>query len=436
MKKSFSFFLILLSLVSYYLLSFRVDRNDFLSVIILFSILFGSAYYLYKTSFINVRYLIWVGIAFRFLHLFSVPNLSDDYTRFLWDGRLIVEGINPYDDVPEVILEKGVLDSSNVVVNGLFTTLNSPDRHTIYPPINELIFTISAFVGYKSIYVGIITMKVILFLFELLSLFLIVKILRLLKLDDRNVLLYALNPLIIIELIGNLHFEGTMMCFTLLAFYWYLKNRFEISAVALGFAICSKILPLLFLPLLFRRIGFKKTMIYSIIVGITVLLLFTPLFNASFLPHFIESFKLYFGLFEFNASLYYLFKWSYWHLWEGSLVLFKALSLLVYAWYFKFYDKKATNLLKASGLILALYLFFSQSIHPWYIIGPMTLLIFSKIRFVYLWGALSILSYSNYYVVPFAENYSLILVEYLFVFTLFIFEMRKEYSSGRVQPIE
>ena len=424
MKKSVSFFLILLSFVAYYFLSYEIERSSFLQVVGLFAFLSASAYYLYKKSVLKTSHLIWVGVAFRLLHLFSVPNLSDDYTRFLWDGRLIVEGVNPYNEVPEVMLEQGILDSNNTVVMDLFATLNSPDRHTIYPPINEFIFAISAFVGRESVYVGIITMKVILLLFELLSLFLIVKILRHLNLDERNILLYALNPLIVVELIGNMHFEGTMMCFTLLAFYWFLKNRLSISALALGFAICSKILPLLFLPLLFRRIGFKKTMIYSIIVGLTVLILFLPLFNASFFPHFIESFKLYFGLFEFNASLYYLFKWSYWELWRGSLVVFKVLGMSMYAWYYLFHDKKSMNILKTSGLILTLYLFFSQSIHPWYIIGPMTLLVFSEMRFVFLWGALSVLSYSNYVAIPFGENYKLIFLEYLIVFSFFFYEFR------------
>ena len=421
----FQYFLILISFIAYYFLSFEVERSSYLYVVSLFFVLFGSAYYLFKNVFFKTKYLIWVGVAFRVLHLFSVPNLSDDYTRFLWDGRLVVEGMNPYNEVPEAVLEKGILDSNDTVVMELFTTLNSPGRHTIYPPINELIFSVSAFTGYESVNIGVFTMKVILFLFELLSLLLIAKILSLLEINQRNILLYALNPLIIVELMGNMHFEGTMMCFTLLAFYLLLKEKWQWSAVSLGFAICSKILPLIFLPLLFRRYGFKKTMLYSIVVGITVLLLFIPLLNETFFPHFMESFKLYFGLFEFNASLYYLFKWSYWNWWSGSLIVFKVIGLGVYSWYYLLYDKKGMNILKASGLILTLYLFFSQSIHPWYIIGPMTLLVFSEFRFVYLWGVLSVLSYSNYVTEPFAENYVLIFVEYLIVFPFFFYEFLK-----------
>jgi len=426
MRKQLSFFLTITSLIAYYFLSYQTERSHFIQIVGLFSILFFSAYYLYKNEHINTKHLVWFGVGFRLLHLFTVPNLSDDYTRFLWDGRLIVEGINPYNEVPEVILEKEILDSNNGVVSQLFNTLNSPDRHTIYPPINELIFAISAFIGYESVQVGIISMKVILLLFELLSLFLIFKLLEILKLNPRNILLYALNPLIIVELIGNMHFEGTMMCFTLLAFYLFLKGKIKTSAIALGFGVCSKILPLLFLPLLFRRVGFKKTLIYSILTGMTVLILFAPLINEIFFPHFLESFKLYFGLFEFNASFYYLFKWSYWHFWKGSLVVFKITGMLVYAWYFFIYDRRSNNILKASGLILTLYLFFSQSIHPWYIIGPMTLLVFSEFRFVYLWGALSVLSYSNYVSVPFGENYKLLFIEYLIVFALFFQEMRRK----------
>ncbi|MCC7505592.1 MAG: hypothetical protein IT259_09830, partial [Saprospiraceae bacterium] len=36
-----------------------------------------------------------LGIMLRVVLLFSLPNLSDDSVRFIWDGRLLAQGINP-----------------------------------------------------------------------------------------------------------------------------------------------------------------------------------------------------------------------------------------------------------------------------------------------------------------------------------------------------
>ncbi len=64
----------------------------------------------------------------------------------------------------------------------------------------------------------------------------------------RGVLLYALNPLVIVELVGNIHYEGLTICFLLAGLYFYKKQKDLPSATFLGLAAGVKLLPLIFLP--------------------------------------------------------------------------------------------------------------------------------------------------------------------------------------------
>jgi uncharacterized membrane protein len=72
------------------------------------------------------------------------------------------------------------------------------------------------------------------------------------------VFIYALNPLVIIELTGNLHFEAVMIFFTLLSVWLLVTNKWILASLALTLAISAKLLPIIFLPLLFITLVGKK----------------------------------------------------------------------------------------------------------------------------------------------------------------------------------
>ena len=91
--------------------------------------------------------------------------------------------------------------------------------------------------------------------------------------------LYSFNPLIIIELTGNLHFEGVVMCFLGLAFYVGVKNRksLVLSSFLFACAVCVKMLPLIFIPLIIRKLGWKKGFTYTVLVGMFTALFFSAI---------------------------------------------------------------------------------------------------------------------------------------------------------------
>ena len=136
-----------------------------------------------------------------------VPNLSDDYLRFIWDGRLLAHGYNPYLYLPTQLVHTA-LGSSAGLTDSLFQGLNSPRYFTVYPPLNQAFFGLAAWLFPTNLLGTIISLRIPILLADLGSIYLLAKLLRRFGKNPNLSLLYGLNPLVILELTGNLHFEA------------------------------------------------------------------------------------------------------------------------------------------------------------------------------------------------------------------------------------
>ena len=99
--------LILISTILYFLFAYFLERTAFNKLIFLWFSLFGCFYLLIKNKQISFSTLVGISILFRLIFLFAIPNLSQDFYRFIWDGRMIFEGLNPYLSLPETYIQQG-----------------------------------------------------------------------------------------------------------------------------------------------------------------------------------------------------------------------------------------------------------------------------------------------------------------------------------------
>jgi len=425
-----------------YFLGYTIGQSDFTSLIsyyVIFFLIYITAFYFSKTN-QHIWYFVGLGILLRLILVFAFPNLSDDIYRFIWDGRLINNGINPFNHLPTYFLEAG-----NVVpgiTQDLFEKLNSPEYYTIYPPLSQAMFSLACWIAPNSYYGSALVMKAIMFLFECGSIFLIIKLLQHFKLPLKNVLIYALNPLIILEITGNLHFEGAMVFFLLLAVWLLVKKRNALSAIAFAMSIVSKLLPLMLLPFLIKRLGWKKSFQYFVILGVTLLICFSPLLNQTFINNFSNSLDLYFQKFEFNASIYYALRWFGTQIWGYNMIQFfgpvLALIVLISILWKAFKEERSNlnNLFLVFLFSICTYLFLATTIHPWYVSLPLVFSIFTRFRFPMIWSGLIMLTYINYSYGDYFENLWMVAMEYLIVFGMLTYEWKNPVKLTKGQVSE
>ena len=157
-----------------------------------------------------------IGLVIRVAMLFSVPVLEDDFNRYLWDGAVSGNGINPYVYSPMQVLNEDpeILGDLKSQAGKILNNVNHPHVKTIYPPVSQFVFALS----YKLAPFNLIVWKIVLLLFDLITFFLLLYSLRIIGLSPLNVLIYWWNPLLINEIFVSGHFEVIAFPFVISAF--------------------------------------------------------------------------------------------------------------------------------------------------------------------------------------------------------------------------
>tara|TARA_B100000795_G_scaffold74419_1_gene52760 strand:- start:18264 stop:19514 length:1251 start_codon:yes stop_codon:yes gene_type:complete len=385
------------------------------------------------------------GILFRLLFLPAIPNLSQDFYRFIWDGRLLNLGINPYVFTPQQLSNADLpassltsldaISNSSILIKGM-GGLNA-SHYSNYPPINQLCFALAGLLAKGSILGSVIGLRILMILADIGILYFGKKLLEKLKLPARNIFWYFLNPFIIIELTGNLHFEGVMLLFLVWALYLLHKDKWFWAAILLGISVSVKLLPLLLLPLFYKYLApeglFKKGFwimkkFYWVVFG-TIAITFAPFLSKVFLLNFGTTIGLWFQRFEFNASVYYIIRWIGFQSvgWNIIATVGLVLPLVVIACVIilTFFRKNQTTQQLITGLLFAVSIYFllSTTVHPWYVATPLLLSVFTKYKFALVWSFMVFLSYAAYGAEGFNENLALVAIEYSVVIAVVLLEL-------------
>lgn len=394
---------------------------------------FALCFY-FKPSIVEI---FWIGLLLRCSLLFAFPNLSDDIYRFVWDGQLTSMGINPYSAMPSDLINQRV---SGLPID-VYAQLNSTDYYTIYPPITQLIFYLSTFFGENIVYSSVF-IKIIFVAAEIATFFGLKRLLNHLGKQEDHLKLYFLNPLIILEGVGNLHFEILMISFLIWGIYYlFVEKKLFVGALLFSISIAVKLLPLMFLPFfLFGLPGKRRIQFFGWIL-ICIVLLFSPIYLGINLQNFASSIDLYFQKFEFNGGIYYIFRYLG-KLWSGYNLIhyigpFLGVSTVVLILRKAFLQKEFTliEFINFSFYSFIVYLIFATTIHPWYLCIPISLSIFLPWRFVIIWSFLILLTYINYSYSPYFENLWIVGIEYTIVIGMLVYEYRTYRLKYRKLPL-
>ncbi|MCH2199317.1 MAG: hypothetical protein MK081_11080 [Flavobacteriales bacterium] len=415
--------------MAYLFMGYGVDRSNFFEVFVGFGFLFGGMIiFMRRKHEMGWKEIFWIALLFRSAFIFSEPRLSDDYYRFTWDGLLTVQGENPYLILPQDFISDE--RAAEWQLDGLYDGLNSKQYYTVYPPVNQMIFAASVWLGQGSLAGAVFFLHLFILLGEALLLFLIARLLSYFELPYWWSIGYALNPLVIVELSGNVHFEGMVMSFLALSVWLACCFRYRgtampfLGGIPFALAVSVKLTPLMLVPLVFVILK-RRAFGFGAIALFTLVLTFLPFYSSELIAHWQTSIELYFKSFEFNASIYYLVRaigeailgynpiqtlgpWM--SLFTLSLILLVAFS----RWNNKGTRKEqVVRYGTALTLTYLVYYAMTTTVHPWYITMISAAAVFSNRKAIWFWSFLAVFSYAHYDGGGFQENYFWIIAEYV-----------------------
>lgn len=227
-----------------------------------------------------------IAILWRVPFLLKPSASQDDVRRYVWDGRLQRLGYSPYTVIP-----------ADPKFDALHTAetrgLNNPDVPSPYPAGAQLFFR-----GVTAIRESVFAFKVAFVICDLTIIFLLLASLRRAGQPEHWVLIYAWHPLLATDVAGSGHIDilGTLLLLS--SFLALIHGRKTLAAVALGLAVSVKFLPIVLVPLYWRRIRIRDGLLAAFLVA----MLYIPFLERGHIP--IGSLGVFVQRFRFNGPIF------------------------------------------------------------------------------------------------------------------------------------
>jgi len=338
-----------------------------------------AAWRLVRSDHRNLTLALAAALLFRLVATAGEPAMSDDLYRYLWDGRVQLDGVHPYAHAPTDESLAGLRDSS-------WSKINHPELRTIYPPLAQ-----AAFLALAAVNAGPVGVKLAMGLADFGVVLLLAGLLIRAGLPSDRVILYAWNPLAVLETAGSGHVEPLGILLLLLAVGWIMTRRPALSMLALAASVHVKLLPLLLAPGLVRRVGIRAGML----LPLALILLWLPYGLSG--PAVGTGLYDYAERWEHNASLYAgiqglleqvdtaarltplvndlkdrlgdALPWDtvYRHVWPRELARI-LVALLLLAWTALVVMRRGADPIRESLLIIGAVMLLSPTVYPWYVL--------------------------------------------------------------------
>ena len=424
----------LVAFISSFFMYLFVDQFDeqFEFLVLLFAIQFPLFLLLVK-SFKNLKKLplktiFLSAIVIRIIAIPSTPLLEDDYYRYLWDGHVQNHGINPFLHAPNS-------EALDHIHTDYRENINYIHIKTIYPPLAQYFFRAVHFVKANSL----ITLKVGLVLFDLLTALVLLLWLRSANKPEYLTLFYLFNPLVVKEFANSAHLDSLSVFFVTLALFLYYTHKRAFSWLSLALAISVKLYAVILIPFFFKLD--KNRLKHLFAATLTFAVLFIPFLDAG-MDNILNGLTAFSKYWYVNSSLYIPIRDITGFILANTPFLSDSLtvksilvnnlhgryaiafifSCLVFYLFLKLKDYKQVPLFSFVALTSLLCL--STVYNAWYLIWILPMAAFYNFRPVIIHSALIIAVYSYFYdkqLYPYLQ-----FVEYLIFYSLIIFYFYKK----------
>ncbi len=354
-----------------------------------------------------------VAVAARLALLPAAPSLSGDLYRYVWEGRVILNGGNPYRQSPD---DPGLIPLRDRVVH---PHINHKDLATIYPPLAEAGFALVAAVSPT-----VTAFKAWVILHDLALVIVLLAWARREGLSPVSVIAYAWNPLVLVEYAGSGHNDPTALLWLAVALMLS-RDRPMASAVALVVGSLTKLAPLVALPFLLRRWPWRARVLAVALLAAGLGWFLSEARGPS------SGLAAFWGAWSNNElAFHYLERMT------GSYATARCVALVLLAALLLWALRRAASETEGTRRMMRGSLLLSPVLHPWYLGW---VLVFESHKPSYPWLLLSLTAVLNYGVLATpAEGRAFHLplawrwVEYGFPLLLAILlELRARWAAGR-----
>ena len=378
-----------------------------------------------RMTLLTAAIILLFAAAFRFDLVPQRPYLSSDVYRYIWDGRVQANGINPYRYIPSAPEIDYLRDDK------IYPKINRSDYYpTPYPPAAQMIFLLA-----HMIYPSVTGFKALMSVFDLLAIIAVMITLARSGQNPAQAIIFAWHPLLIFESSHTGHIESGFIIFLALALLTWSYKKDTLTGVMLALAALVKFYPALLLPLFLRvndndsaAIGqsteraqqtveklnrqslirivsamkrrlktlFNKSNIKLLSAFIvTIVLAYLPYLSIGFKPF--ASLSNEFNEEGFTGGTRYFLLLLLRHLLPVPTLLFllvAVLALIALVWWWMVKPKPGVEVIAHGAMaLIGLYFFISTPRYPWYYAWILPFVCFApRSSWIYLTGA-SVLLY-------------------------------------------
>lgn len=317
---------------------------------------------------------IWIpAIILRFVLLPTAP--SDDINRYLWEGKLVREGMSPYQYRGDALEWTPFRDR-------YWEAMNHKDKPTAYPPLSELVFSAIGIVRYHPL-----SYKLAFTLADLLTLGAVLALLRRRGTSTTFAGFYAFNPVTLLSYAGEAHFDAMMIAPLVWALYFYETGK---TPWAIALASMASGIKWITLPLLPFFAGRKLSS--GALLAIAVLAA-PALFFWDSLPQLLSGLLQFGSTRSFNGPVYDLLRFGLELPRTHCSRLVAAGFVLILTW--RWFIRERAGLDSHIRWVLGTLVVLSPTVHFWYLAW---LLPFVALRPSLPWLTFSITASSYFFV--------------------------------------